>query len=116
MRKYYTSGFVIGLLMMLIITLVSCVNGVQSTNDPQAGVVNENRVPGEYIVVIEREDAEDIIRALYSAYALQRIKDLGRGRYLINLASDPGPDIVIQHALESADVEMVQPNYRYRYQ
>ena len=76
----------------------------------------ENRVLGEYIVTIRESGDEAIIRELFEANFVIKIEDLGlgRGRFLIKLEQDPGPEVINRKGLESPIVKRVQPNYIYR--
>ncbi len=84
------------------------------TYTERPSIFNENRVPGEYIVTIDESGDEERIRELFEAYLVEKVKDLGRGRFLIKLEQDPGPEVVKRKGLESAFIKHVQPNYIYR--
>lgn len=80
----------------------------------QASMYGENRVLGEYIVTIRESGDEALIRELFEANFVIKIEDLGRGRFLIKLEQDPGPEVINRKGLESPFVKRVQPNYIYR--
>ena len=84
------------------------------TYTEQPSVSRENRVPGEYIVTIDESGDEARIRELFEAYFVIKIEDLRRGRFLIKLEQDPGPEVIKRKGLESPFVKRVQPNYIYR--
>ncbi|MCP4410773.1 MAG: hypothetical protein GY807_24135 [Gammaproteobacteria bacterium] len=103
-----------GIVVLVVMSVTSCAETAQTESNPLSE--SDNRVPGEYILVLEQGDADEIVRRLYSDYTVQSIKDLGRRRFLIKLEHDPGPDIVTKKATESNDIKWAQPNYKYRYQ
>ena len=74
----------------------------------------ENRVPGQYIVTLKEGGSTETLNEVFDEYGIQSIKDLSKGRYLITLEKDPGPESITKQAATSSEIEHVQPNYIYR--
>jgi hypothetical protein len=107
------------ILALLALTVGASCSGNSEPSMPriyteQPGVYGENRVLGEYIVTIDESGDEARIREFFEAYSVKKVKDLGRGRFLIKLEQDPGPEVIKRKGLESPFVKRVQPNYIYR--
>lgn len=73
------------------------------------------RVPGEYIVTVERNEAESLLRHLFKAYGIEHVKDLGAGNYLLKLKNDPGIAELRRIEGASEKVRSIQPNLVYRH-
>jgi hypothetical protein len=74
----------------------------------------ENRLPGQYIVTLKEGVSPETLTKVFNKYGIKSTKDLSRGRYLVNLVQDPGPEAIAKQAATSSDIEEVQPNYIYR--
>ena len=74
----------------------------------------ENRVPGQYIVKLKEQGTEETLRTLFAEFGIKSIQDLSKGRYLITLEKDPGPEDISRQAATVAGIEYVQPNFIYR--
>jgi len=74
----------------------------------------ENRVPGQYIVTLKESGRSETLIEVFKQYGIKSIQDLSRGRYLITLEQDPGPEAVASQAANASDIEQVQANYLYR--
>jgi hypothetical protein len=107
-----------GLAILSMSLGISCSNNgkpsIPRTNTEQPGMYGENRMPGEYIVSLDEGGNEALVRKLYEAYQVKNLEDLGRGRFLIKLENDPGPEVIERKGMESAHIKSVQPNYLYR--
>lgn len=86
----------------------------QSTESMQMQPANGNRMPGQYIVTLKAETDTEILYDVFAAYGVKSIKDLSKGRYLITLDKDPGPEEITKEASTISDIKHVQPNYIYR--
>jgi hypothetical protein len=73
-----------------------------------------DRVPGEYLVTLRGPGDEATVRRALAPHVVREVRDLGRGRFLVRLADDPGLDTLRRDALASGEVVDVQPNYIYR--
>ena len=76
--------------------------------------VTENRLSGQYIVTLKEGTSAEILNEVFKQYGIKSIQDLSRGRYLITLEQDPGPEALANQAATVSDIEEVQPNYIYR--
>jgi hypothetical protein len=74
----------------------------------------ENRLPGQYLVTLKEGGDAETLNEVFKHYGIKSIQDLSRGRYLITLEQDPGPEEITKLAATSSDIEDVQPNYIYR--
>ncbi len=106
------------ILMMLAMISSSCTCATSDETRIKGGpdrpiTYPENRVPGEYIVKVNEDGNEALVRELFSNYEVIDITELRRSRFLIKLGNDPGPDEVERKGLESPFVIRVQPNYLY---
>lgn len=81
----------------------------------KSDIYREERVPGEYIVTLSGDVSDTLIRELFEEYAVTTIENLGRGRFLIRLEYDPGPQVIERIGAESPSVEHIQPNYIYQH-
>lgn len=70
----------------------------------------------EYIIVLkEGIEIEAVVETL-TKYGGRTIRDLGRGRYLVSLALDPGIDALQQDPELIKGILSIQPNHRYSIQ
>ena len=105
-----------GLLLLLfcpvMILPISC--STQSNTTAQHSTTNrDTQAKGEYIVTLKQGSEEQILKQIFHIYAIKKISDLGRNRYLIAFDPDPGFDQVKVTANKSNRVVGVQPNYIY---
>ena len=84
--------------------------GVAEMRGGEAG----ERVPGEYIVAVEDEGGPADIDAAFAAHGPEIVRDMGRGRFLIRLADDPGPRAVAEAAAAAPAILHAEPNRIYR--
>ena len=107
-------------LILCAVVLSYCVSCSEVTtaglDAEEVSVSNENRVLGEYILTVDKEIDEAVLRALYKNTGVQLIKYLSDDRILIKMKPDPGLELIKQKAAESKLIKQVQPNYRYRYE
>ena len=73
-----------------------------------------DRVPGEYIVTLSPEAGAEVITRALTAYAPVLGRDLGEGRYLVHIGTDPGPDKVSAAIRVESAIKAIQPNFVYR--
>jgi hypothetical protein len=73
-----------------------------------------DRVPGEYIVTLSPDAGVEVIARALAAYAPVLGRDLGEGRYLVHVGTDPGPDKVSAAVRGEPAIKAVQPNFVYR--
>lgn len=71
----------------------------------------KDKIPGEYIITLQPGADPGRIEAIYRDLGVSGVQDLGRGRYLIRLAKDPGTDAVLDTGYAAGAVEAAQPNY-----
>lgn len=73
-------------------------------------------VPGEYVVTVKPGEGADAVAEVYAAHGVSKLDDLGRGRFLVRLARDPGLEAARRAAAASGKVTAVERNFVYRYQ
>jgi hypothetical protein len=90
--------------------------GAAGAPDPPAppAATRGDRAPGEYLVTLREGGDEAALRRALARHALREVEALGRGRFLVRLADDPGLDALRRDALASGEVVDVQPNFAYR--
>lgn len=102
------------LLFVAVAVLYSC-----STVQPQAqnsgnDMKQQNVVPGEYIVTLDKDVQIEDLENQFKSYTLTVVKDLGRRRYLIRLDQDPGLDTLMQHDCFKQSKCKIQYNFKYK--
>ena len=86
----------------------------QVTNSENAHATSGKRIPKQYIVTLKNAANDKILREAFSLCGIKSIKSLSKGRYLLILENDPGPEEVAKLAATIPDVHYIQPNYIYR--
>jgi len=84
----------------------------QRTLTPQS--TSENQLPGQYIVTLKKGANSETLTSVFEHYGIKSIQEFSKGRYLIILEHDPGPDTITQQAAASSEIDTVQPNYTYQ--
>lgn len=88
---------------------------VNTSNTPQKVLAGKStpekgeRVPGEYIVGLKGGDVDKVLE-VFAGFAPSIKKDMGRGRFLIKLADDPGPEAVAERVATIPSVRYAEPN------
>ncbi|MCG6887573.1 MAG: hypothetical protein LJE74_10215 [Proteobacteria bacterium] len=72
-----------------------------------------NRVPGEYLVTLTASGNPESLRSVFNAYGVKAIREFSKGRYLVVLEHDPGPEEIAERVAASTDIVRVQPNFIY---
>ncbi len=112
----------LGLWCCLVVTVLPACAGPDSAEGGAAAVERAaettpadagERVPGEYIVAVKAGGIEEIA-SVFADHGPTVLRDLGRGRYLIHLADDPGPEAVADLAAAAASIRHAEPNRVYR--
>jgi len=100
------------------ISVVGCTDSANQKNvEPRTITTQsatENRVSGQYLVTLKEGGSAETLTEVFKQYGIISIQDLSRGRYLITLEQDPGPEAIVSQAATASDIEQVQPNYLYR--
>jgi len=108
----------LGYLFLCGIAVAGCTDSANQKNvEPRTITTQpatENRVPGQYIVTLKESGRSETLTEVFKQYGIKSIQDLSRGRYLITLEQDPGPEEINKQAATASDIEQVQPNYLYR--
>ena len=73
-----------------------------------------DRVPGEYLVAVQKGGDESMIRRLFADASVQSVRQLRDDLFLIHVERDPGPQAMRQAAAGSDQIRNVQPNFVYR--
>jgi len=108
----------LGYLFLCGIAIAGCTDSANEINveprtlSPQPA--QENRLPGQYLVTLKEGGSAETLTEVFKQYGIKSIQDLSRGRYLITLEQDPGPEALVKQALTASDIAAVQPNYIYR--
>jgi hypothetical protein len=108
----------LGCLFLGSLGLLGCTDAANQKNVEPGTIptqpASENRVPAQYIVSLKEDSNTQILTEVFQQYGIKSIKDLSRGRYVITLEQDPGPDEISKQAATSTEILSVQPNYIYR--
>lgn len=107
------SSWVLGAAALL---LLGCVPDDQTRGAEPADNGRRQFVPGEYIVTVQSGGNADTVGEVYASYGIEKLEPLGRGRFLIRLARDPGLAAARRAGLASRHVAAVERNFVYRYQ
>jgi len=73
-----------------------------------------DRVPGEYLVSVQKGGDEALIRKVFASYSVRDVQSVSDNLFLLKLDRDPGPEEIQRKAEESDRIRSVQPNYVYR--
>lgn len=108
----------LGCLFLGSMGLLGCTDAANQKNVEPRTIptqpASENRVPAQYIVSLKEGGNTKILTEVFQQYGIKSIKDLSRGRYVITLEQDPGPEEINTQAVTSTEIISVQPNYIYR--
>lgn len=74
----------------------------------------QQRVPGEYLIVLNPGAGEAAIRHAFAEHRFEIVKDLGKSRYLIRFTPDPGLEHLQEVVETDEDIRSVQSNLIYR--
>ena len=77
---------------------------------------NEESNSSEYIIVLAENVSIENAISNFQKYDAQVIKDLKRGRYLIELKNDPGIERLEKDVEGSEHIKQIQPNFSYTIQ
>ena len=107
------------LLCIIACTLVaSCSDSANQKSEELRTIktrpATENRVPGQYIVTLKEGISIELLQEVFAEFGVKSVKDISKGRYLITLEKDPGPEVITKQAATSSEIEYAQPNYIYR--
>ncbi|VAW93917.1 hypothetical protein MNBD_GAMMA21-189 [hydrothermal vent metagenome] len=105
--------------LLLLITIVAVLPAC-SAEQPHAQPAKNNMLQNqqntkaaEYLVSLDKNVLIDDIISQFSVYGPRVVKDLGRGRYLIQLEQDPGLDVLKQEDCFKKAACKIQPNFKY---
>ena len=86
-----------------------------SDNKPApATIPSQDRVPGEYLVSVQKGGDEALIRKVFASYSVRDVQPVSDNLFLVKIDQDPGPEEIKRKAEESDRIRGVQPNYVYR--
>ena len=74
----------------------------------------QDRVPGEYLVSVQKGGDNALIRNVFATYSVRDVQPVSDNLFLLKIDQDPGPDEIKRKAGESDRIRAVQPNYVYR--
>ena len=69
-----------------------------------------SRVPGEYIVQLEKGKGRDLIDNTFGRYGITAVEMIGDGLYRIVVRDDPGEEAMRQAASGTVGIKFIQPN------
>ena len=105
--------------LLLLITIVAVLPAC-SAEQPHAQPAKNNMLQNqqnikaaEYLVTLDKDVHITDIMKQFSGYGPKLVKDLGRGRYLIQLEQDPGLDVLKQQDCFKKAACKIQPNFKY---
>lgn len=100
----------------MLICLAGCVEArpERTPNNNRNNPLQQDRVPGEYIVTTMGDCAEACVRTLATEFSISEIEKISVDSYRIKLGKDPGLEILSQKLMASKRIKAVQPNFRYR--
>jgi hypothetical protein len=75
---------------------------------------NQDRVPGEYLVSVQKGGDEALIRRIFAPYSVRDVQPVSDDLFLLKVDQDPGPDAIKRKGEESDQIRSVQPNFVYR--
>lgn len=88
------------------------VAGKEDAGVPTTGT--QDRVPGEYLVTVQKGGDEALIRKLFAPFSVKEVQSLGEGLFLLKIEKDPGPKALKKKGRESEQIRSVQPNFVYQ--
>jgi len=105
-------------LFLLLAGITSACTEPSNNQKSDQPVVNiqptaNNRVPGEYLVTLTASGNPESLRSVFNAYGVKAIREFSKGRYLVVLEHDPGPEEIAERVAASTDIVRVQPNFIY---
>jgi hypothetical protein len=103
--------------LCLVLALFACVakdeaEAVSDSHEFDA----QTYVPHEYILTTAHDGNADAVIRVYAVYGIEKLRNIGGGRFLLRLARDPGFERVRNTGIESGEIKAVQRNYVYRKQ
>jgi hypothetical protein len=110
--RFYSALF---LLLAVITSACTEPSNNQKSDQPVVNIqpTANNRVPGEYLVTLTASGNPESLRSVFNAYGVKAIREFSKGRYLVVLEHDPGPEEIAERVAASTDIVRVQPNFIY---
>jgi len=101
--------------VLLSMTCLACAGPTATAAPPQeAPAVNDNRIPGEYLVTLQPGADQAVVSEVYGRFGISSVKALGGNIFVVVLTRDPGPKAMDEARAGDARIQAVQPNYSYR--
>jgi hypothetical protein len=113
----------LGVAITLVIALVACSQAADPATPvadvkSQSGSIfrggKQERVPGEYLVMLSAGTDKQALTEVYDRYGIKEIRAMSNGVFLLRLSEDPGPETIEGRIQGDARFKAVQPNYVYR--
>lgn len=82
----------------------------------QASAGLERSEPAQYLIQLAEGKNIETVIALLQKFDARIVRDLDRGRYLVELGSDPGLEQLVNEFHGSDLIDQIQPNYSYQSQ
>ena len=89
-------------------------SGPSNDKPAPATMPPQDRVPGEYLVSVQKGGDDALLRNVFATYSVRDVQPVSDNLFLLKIDQDPGPDEIKRKAGESDRIRAVQPNYVYR--
>lgn len=116
-RRRVMNGVRLGVALLAAAGGATCVGSSETGVEKKVEAVNArdpHRVAGEYIVTVRPGGSNAEVRRVFGQYGIKSVKDLGKGRFLVKVDRDPGPQAMEATSARAGSIHRAQPNYKYR--
>ena len=111
------------IIVLLAVAACLCLNCASLGGPPAASGDDDTRekrefgstrecVPGQYLVILEKNAAIDLIRIAFKGCGMQSVDRIAGDLYLVKFGPDPGLEKLRSLAIKG--IVSVEPNYVYR--
>jgi hypothetical protein len=104
-------------LLLLVLSSLVVLSGAgnrRNNHDNKAvQELEENRVPGEYLVTVKEGIGKEYLNKLFAANRVSAVEEISPKLFLVKIEDDPGPSQVYEEYLNDRNIEKIQPNYIY---
>lgn len=116
-QRRIKNGVRLGVALLAVAGGATCVGSSETAMEKKVDAVESrdaHRAAGEYIVTVRPGGAGAQVRRVFGQYGIKSVKDLGKGRFLVKVDRDPGPQAMEAISARAGSIHRVQPNYKYR--
>ena len=91
---------VLGMFLLLVAGgVMACAHSSKpdASNDqptPATTPGNQDRVPGEYLVSVQKGGDEALIRRVFASYSVRDVRPVSDNLFLLKIDQDPGPEAI----------------------